>query len=404
MEARIVVHDYSGHAFPVQLSRELARRGHTVLHLHCPSYSTGKGALSRTPDDPDTFEVRPINLGEQFNKYSLWKRPVQECAYARRLIPVVEAFSPQILISSNTPLLSQRMLLSACRKVGIPFVFWQQDIYSLPMERMLKRRIPIIGRRFGQAIVALEGSLLRKSNAVVTISQDFLPKLAEWGVASEQTHVVENWAPLEEVPAVPRDNHWARTHDLVGKRVLLYAGTLGFKHNPNLLLRLADHFAAADDVRLIVISEGDAAQAVAREARTRRLANVAVLDFQPYETLPDVLASADVLTVILEQDAGRYSVPSKVLTYLCAGRPILGALPSENAAARIIRENQCGLVVDPADPAGFVAAAEYLMSDVELRRQFGDNARAYAERAFDIGAIGDRFEEILGSLRTSLPD
>ena len=30
---RIVLHDYPGHAFPVQLSRALAARGHQVLHI-----------------------------------------------------------------------------------------------------------------------------------------------------------------------------------------------------------------------------------------------------------------------------------------------------------------------------------------------------------------------------------
>ena len=40
---RVVVHDYVGHPFQVQLSRELARRGMDVLHLHCGSFRTGKG-------------------------------------------------------------------------------------------------------------------------------------------------------------------------------------------------------------------------------------------------------------------------------------------------------------------------------------------------------------------------
>src|SRR2546421_3140678 len=59
---RIVVHDYSGHPFQAQLSRELARRGHEVLHLHCPGYHSGKGALERTAADPPGFEVEPVRL------------------------------------------------------------------------------------------------------------------------------------------------------------------------------------------------------------------------------------------------------------------------------------------------------------------------------------------------------
>ena len=51
------------------------------------------------------------------------------------------------------------------------------------------------------------------------------------------------------------------------------------------------------------------------------------LGFQPFEVLPDVLGSADVLVAILEPDAGVFSVPSKVLSYFCAGRPVLLAVP-----------------------------------------------------------------------------
>lgn len=44
---KILVHDYPGYAFPIQLSRELAKRGHRVLHafasqLQC-IYNTESG-------------------------------------------------------------------------------------------------------------------------------------------------------------------------------------------------------------------------------------------------------------------------------------------------------------------------------------------------------------------------
>ena len=43
---RILVHDFSGHPFQMQLSRELARRGHDVLHVDCASYSRPEKATS----------------------------------------------------------------------------------------------------------------------------------------------------------------------------------------------------------------------------------------------------------------------------------------------------------------------------------------------------------------------
>ena len=41
---RVLVHDFSGHPFQVELSRELARRGHEVTHSYCPAWVSGKGS------------------------------------------------------------------------------------------------------------------------------------------------------------------------------------------------------------------------------------------------------------------------------------------------------------------------------------------------------------------------
>src|SRR4029450_12825739 len=42
---RVLVHDFAGHPFQIDLSRALARRGHTVRHVYCGSYTSGKGRL-----------------------------------------------------------------------------------------------------------------------------------------------------------------------------------------------------------------------------------------------------------------------------------------------------------------------------------------------------------------------
>ena len=43
-------------------------------------------------------------------------------------------------------------------------------------------------------------------------------------------------------------------------------------------------------------------------------------------------------------EAGAFSVPSKTLTYLCAARPILAAVPPQNAAAHLVTSRAGALV------------------------------------------------------------
>ena len=389
---RILLHDYSGHAFLVQLARRLARDGNEILHLHFPGFQTPKGALARRPDDPPNFETRGLVLPQAFAKHSYLRRVMQERAYGRLLAGAIESWRPEIVISANTPLDPQDIAQRAARRLGIPFVFWVQDIYSVAIDSILRRKLPLVGALVGARYVALEKRLLRNSSRAIVITEDFVPLLTRWGVARERIDVLENWAAREELPPQPRDNPWARAHGLADKLVLLYSGTLGLKHDPGMLLAVAQGFAGRDDVRVVVVSEGPAADWLRREGAG--LANLVVLPFQPFETLPEVIATGDALLAILEPEAGIYSVPSKVLTYLCAGRPLLVAIPAENLAARILTREDAGLVVPAGDRAAFAAAARRLADDPALRARLGAHALAYADRAFDIAKVSARVQEI----------
>ncbi len=389
---RIVVHDYVGHPFPAQLARSLAGRGHDVLHLQVSSFVTGKGRVEREPDDPPSLAFEHVDLGGAFVKYDLRRRLAHERRIGKELTRLVRGFRPDVVLS-NAPLFVQAALQHACRSLGCGFVFWQQDVMSAAAGRVLGRRAPALGAAAQAAMGALERRVLRRSDAVVVISEDFLPLLRRWGVADSRIEVIENWAPLEELPVLPRENAWAAEHDLDGRAVFLYSGTLGFKHDPSLLLELA-RWARGRDALVVVVSEGPGANWLAEHGRDDP--GLRLLPYQPYERLAEVHASADILVALLEPEAGAYSVPSKVLTYLCAARPLLVSVPKDNLAARVVERSGGGVVVPPGDAQALVAAAGKLLDDDDLRAELGRRGRAYAEAAFDLDEICGRFERVLG--------
>ena len=392
----IALHDYSGHPFQVQLSRELARRGHRVSHFWCLSYSSGKGALAATSTDPAGFTSESVDVAEAIARHASWRRIAQELAYGRAIAQRALDAKPDVVVSANNPLFAQQHLLASCRRASLPFVFWQQDIYSEGMRHGAEQRLgKPVGAALGRCFSAMEGRQLRRSDGVVAIADDFLPALRRWRVDEGRTSVIENWAPLDELPERSRGNEWATRQGLVGKRVALYSGTLGMKHNPELILEVARRVGSDPDAVVVVVSQGRGAEWLKERARREQLESLRVLPFQPYESLPDVLGSADVLLAVLEGNAGVYSVPSKILTYHCAGRAIVAAVPSENLAARTIRGAESGKVIDPADEAAFADAVVNLLADVETSNRLGANGRAYAVEAFAIDAIADRFELVL---------
>lgn len=391
---RVVVHDFSGHPFQVELSRELARRGHVVLHLHFAGFQTPKAALLREPGDPPTIEVEAITLDQPFAKYRLVRRLFQERAIGAMLARRIAEFRPDVVISANAPLDVQAGALKGARSQGSAFIFWLQDIYSEAIARQLNRKMPLLGRVIVRRFARLERRLLQRSDRVVVISNDFRPFLDRLKVDPNRVTTVENWAPLGEIEPRPKDNPWSREHDLHARPVILYSGTLGLKHNPALLLELSKRLRAErPEARLVVISEGLGADWL-RE-RATDIPTLVQLPFQPFGRLADVLGAADVVVAILEPEAGAFSVPSKVLTYLAAGRAIVGAIPLANLAARLIEDNGAGIVVSSLDEAAFTSACVGLLDHHDERLAMGRRGRAYAEAAFDIRRIGDRFETLL---------
>ena len=391
---KILLHDYSGHPLEAQLSRALANRGHEVLHLYSASFQTPHGLLERRGGDPNNLIFEGICLKAEFKKYSFYKRRKQEKEYGGLLAKRVQEFNPKIVISANTPLDPQKILLKTCRRNGIKFIFWLQDVYGVAIEQTLRKRIPLIGTLIGRYYTSLEKKLLNQSDKIIAISDDFKNLLHQWGLAIETIEVIQNWGPVDDIPLLPKSNPWSKEHGLADKINLLYSGTLGLKHNPELLLKLALFFKDHKNVRIVVISEGLGAEWLLQKKNELGLHHLMIMRYQPFEVLPYTLASADILLAVLNSEAGIYSVPSKILAYLCAGKPLLAAIPKENLSARIISDFNSGIVVSPNDTIELTTKAKQLIEDEKLRFEMAKAGRAYAEKAFNISSITDRFEEI----------
>lgn len=394
---RIVVHDYAGHPGEVYMSRELARLGHDVLHLYAGSIETPRGELVKTPTDPPTFDVDGVFLTKPFLKHTYVRRQLQEIDYGRLLVDRIAKFKPDVVLSGNTPLFPQARLIRKCRQWGVGFVFWVMDVYGLAVDAALRGKFPIVGGLVGGHYIRLEKKLLRRSDKIVLISEGFTPTIASWGVPMENVEVVPLWPPLDELPVLPKDNEWARRNGFDQTVNLIYAGTLGSKHNPETLVKLAERFRQRAQVRVIVISEGAGTRYLQKRIAETGLENLILLPYQAYSELPQVLATADVLLALLEKSAGEFSVPGKVLSNLCSQRPQVAAVPMVNRAAKVIQESGGGYAIPVGDDQAFVDAVQMLVDDEKLKQDMGQAARQYAETAFDIRKIAQRFEGILES-------
>jgi len=387
---KIVLHEMGTYTHRQELARALSSRGHEIAYLYCPSSRTpSRSSMCFTPGDK--VAVVPIDLDSEFAKWQLLKRFLQERAYGARVASVIASLRPDLVISGNTPIEIQAAIQKMCRHSGTPFLFWLEDVYSIGVKSVLSK-MPLIGALIAARYAQLERKVARQSDGIVAIADDFRDLAVDWGVDPDRITVIENWGAMPPDPPPQKDNDWAARHGLLGKHVLLYSGALGFKHNPQLFLDLATEFREEENVRIVVISEGYGADWLS--SRNREFAQLVLLPFQSAEDFRKALASADVLVAILEPTAAKYSVPSKVLAYMTAGRPILAAIPADNLAARTISAASAGLTADPENPSELRRLARSLIEDGDRRRRLGDAGLAYARANFEINDIAARFEEV----------
>ncbi len=230
------------------------------------------------------------------------------------------------------------------------------------------------------AIRRMELAIYRGCRRIVVISDGFRQNLEAKGVAGGKIEVIYNWLDTAEITPLSRDNPFARRHALAGKYVVLYSGTIGLISGAELLLDCAQRLSGLPDILLLIVGEGVARDALVRGAGQRGLDNMRFLPFQPRELLSQVQSSADVSVVTLKPAMGRTSVPSKVLGYMAAARPVIASVDRDCDTSRMIALADCGIVTPAGDAPALTAAMLALYRNRVLARRLGANGRAFIER------------------------
>lgn len=395
---RLLLHDFGCYAFVIPLARWFAAQGHEVLHLSAKDLVGPRGAPVRQAGDPPGLSFGTIGLGRPFTRYALPRRLLDEYRYGRGLARSIADFRPDLVLSANTPPLAQATAFRHSRRLGIPCVAWVQDIFSLGAAPMFQKLPGPFARTALAALRRIEFGTFSRSAGLIVIAPSFQDSLAAQGVRHPVTLIQENWAaPSREGLESP--TAWKAAQGLSPYTIILAAGTLGRKHDPDVFARLATDLAQEPALRLLIVSQGPGRAHLENLKASGRLPNVILLDYQPAEQVPAMLAGADIGIVQLNASANGMSIPSKVYSYAAAGLPILAAVPSDNHAARLIRQHGLGLVVEPNDALGLKTAAKRLLDDPSLRETCRSAGLAFTARHGNIDLIGRRMMAFLEEVR-----
>jgi len=247
---------------------------------------------------------------------------------------------------------------------------------------------------------ALERWVYGLADGIAVISDGFARNLRRKGVPAGKLAVLPNWVDTSFLVPGPKDNPVARRIGLDGRFVVMYSGTISISSNRALerALDAAALLRGDREILFVIVGEGLKKGSLQALAAARGLTNTVFLPFVPYPELPSLLASSDILLVPLDRDKSELSVPSKLYTFMAAGRPILGLAGPDSEVAVMLRDHDCGLAASPDDPAEIAAAVRTLKSAPERRRALGANAREYVVRRFAKDAILSSYDALLKDL------
>ena len=129
--------------------------------------------------------------------------------------------------------------------------------------------------------------------------------------------------------------------------------------------------------------------------------------FFPYQDRAQLkysLGAADVHWISLRPALEGLIVPSKFYGVAAAGRPIIAITARDGELARLIRQFNCGLVIEPGHADTLAQELTRLSHDPQAAAEMGGRARAMLDGHFTREQALARWSDLVGSSRKRLTD
>ena len=385
---KIVVHDYAGHPFPLSLSKSLSR-SYKVYHLFFKNDYGPKADFDNHINE--NLVIEGIGSNINYNKSNFFTRFIKDFIYGHQLTKKLKEIKPDIIISGQCPTFAQELIINLAKKNNMNFTIWVQDFYSTAVYYILKKKISFLSLPISFLFKYFEKKQFKLADHLVLITEDFSSQLEKWQIDNDKYSIIENWGNLDEIRFnINKDTKFLGENSLdTDKFTLLYTGTLALKHNPDLIIKIASN---NPNIQILLIGVGSGYDKL--KIFKNLPDNIKLLPLQPFNKMNSILSSSDACLAILDEDAGNYSVPSKILNYLCAGKPIIFSGPNENLASKIITESKSGGSFDKNNFHSLNQFIKKLIDEPDTRIKLSKNAREYAEKKFDINEKVRQFENI----------
>jgi len=315
-----------------------------------------------------------ILFGATFGAFRLRRKPV-DAIFVYGISPILQAI-PAIVLKWIK---------------GAKLVIWVQDLWPETLEAT--------GFVKNKAVLKIIGWVVRwiyhRADVVMVQSRAFIEPVSKL-CPTERIVYYPNSA--EDIFSSEKIEDECAVSDLDQWFSVVFAGTLGTAQALDVILDAAEQVRDERRIRFFLIGHGSRAEWVRSEVVRRGLDNVVLPGRFPVDRMPAIYKKASVLLVTLtDSPIFAQTIPSKVQSYLAAGKPILGCINGEGA--RVIVEAEAGLTCDAMDATALASNIRHMsrMSTDELE-MLGRNGKAYFMDHFESRKLAKELIENLRSL------
>jgi len=383
------------------LAKELLKRGHEVYYLTgIPRYNVDKETYEEYKKRKKVFienekGIKVIRVKLPYiERHKFIRRGIEHFEIAYKMFHYTKSIFKDLRIDISLvyspPLTLYWTANKLKEKDNIPFILNVQDL-------------------FPQAFIdskAINNSLLIKffqkmeSKAyfyadLITVHSQRNKKIVE-KVCGDSTKVVvlENWIDENEVTPGPKENEFSKRLKVFEKFVVSFAGNLGTSQDIRVILDSAQLLSDYQDIIFLIVGDGVKKETSVEIAKNRNLKNVIFLPMQTKSVYPKILHSSDISLATLEKEVKTPVVPSKILSIMSAGKPVLATMNLDGDAPELIKKAECGYVFEAGDSKSLANAILQLYQNEDLRKKLGGNGRKYIEEYLSVKTAAEKYEKL----------
>lgn len=217
-------------------------------------------------------------------------------------------------------------------------------------------------------------SIFKKAERIITLTEGMKKRAAQY-VDEDKISVVPIWTDNDFFrPISSSENVFVQQNKLENKFVIMYSGNLGFTHNIEILVDLANAFKE-QNVEVLIIGEGTKKTLIKEKIKVDGVENCKLLPWQPMDMLPYSFSSAHIGVVSLGHEASSLSLPSKTFNLMSVGVPILGIADADSELVRIINKYEIGECFKENALDDMIGFVNKMIEDKTLYKRLCDNSK-----------------------------